>query len=172
MTIGAGTLGLLIKMLADITDNLADALWRQQGALGVDGRYLLVLNPRLHLESIYVVYAKRQDVLVVDGIDDGVSVQLGAKGLLGSAAQRVAAGSRVLRKDRRAGKTEQVVALKDAGDFAVHVAELAAVALVENHHHMRVVHRVLLVLGHEARELLDSGDDDPRVRVFQLLLQH
>lgn len=37
---------------------------------------------------------------------------------------------------------------------------------------MRLVHRVLLVLGHEARELLNGGDDDPRVRVFQLLLQH
>jgi hypothetical protein len=37
---------------------------------------------------------------------------------------------------------------------------------------MRVIDRVLLVLGDEAGELLDGGDDDADVGVFQLPLQH
>jgi hypothetical protein len=126
----------------------------------------------LRLDRVDVVDAKRQHVLVVDGIDDGVGVQLVAKGLRGGAPQRVAGGAGVLGKDGRAGEAEQVIALEHPGDFGVHVAELAAVAFVEDHHHMRVIHRVLLVLGHEAGKLLDGGDDDARVRVFQLPLQH
>src|SRR3546814_1763729 len=37
---------------------------------------------------------------------------------------------------------------------------------------MRVIDRVLLVTGDEAGKLLDRRDDDARVGVFQLPLQH
>src|SRR3546814_5423268 len=65
-----------------------------------------------------------------------------------------------------------MIALEGAGDLRVHVAELAAVAFVEDHHDMRVIDRVLLVTGDEAGKLLDRRDDDARVGVFQLPLQH
>ena len=70
----------------------------------------------------------------------------------------------VLGEDRRAGEAEQVVALECLGDRGVHVAELGAVALVEDQHDVPVVDRVALVLLDEPGELLDRGDDDPRGR--------
>ena len=74
-------------------------------------------------------------------------------------------------EDRRAGEAEQVVALERLGDRGVHVAELAAVALVEDEHDVAVVDLVALVAVDEAGELLDRGDDDPRGRVLELPLE-
>jgi len=54
----------------------------------------------------------------------------------------------------------------------MHIAKLAAMAFIENHHHMLVIHRMLLVLGNEAGKLLDGSDDNASVRIFQLPLQH
>ena len=53
----------------------------------------------------------------------------------------------VLGEDRRAGEAEQVVALERLRDGRVHVAELAAVALVEDDHDVPVVDRRALVLA-------------------------
>ena len=51
----------------------------------------------------------------------------------------------VVREDRRAGEAEQVVALERLRDRDVHVAELGAVALVEDDDDVAVVDRVALV---------------------------
>jgi len=74
--VSAGTLGLLVEVLADIGHDLRNALGRQQRALRVDGGHLLVADARLRPDRVDVVDAERQDVPVVDGIDDGVGVQL------------------------------------------------------------------------------------------------
>ena len=53
----------------------------------------------------------------------------------------------------------------------VHVAELAAVALVEDDDKMLPERRVAFVFAHKNIKLLDRCDDDPRVGVFHLPLQ-
>ena len=99
-------------------------------------------------------------------------MQLVAKGLLGGTPERVSVAASVVGKDRRAGEAEQVITLEDPSDLGMHVTELTAMAFVENHHHMRFIDRVFFVLRHEAAELLDGGDNDARVLVFQLPLQY
>ena len=54
---------------------------------------------------------------------------------------------------------------------SVHVTELAAVALVEDQHHVFAEDLVVPVALHEDRKLLDRRDDDPRARILQLALQ-
>jgi hypothetical protein len=54
----------------------------------------------------------------------------------------------------------------------MHVAELRAVALVEDDHDVPVVDGVPLVRRNERGELLDRRDDDARAWVLELLLQH
>ncbi len=150
MAIGTGPLGLLVEMFADIADDLADAFRCQQRPLGIDGGHLLVLDPRPGLDRVDIVDAERQHVLVIDGIDNGVGVQLVAKRLLCRAPPGIAAGAGIFRKDRRAGESEQVIALEHARDLGVHVAKLAAVAFVENHHDMIVIDIMLAVRGDKA----------------------
>jgi len=58
------------------------------------------------------------------------------------------------------------------GNRNVHVAELAAVALVEDQDHVPAEDLVAFVRAHEVRQLLDRGDDDPRVRIGQLSCEH
>jgi hypothetical protein len=81
---------------------------------------------------------------------------------------RVAAGGRVLGEDRRPGEPEQVVPPERLGDGGVHVAELGAVALVEDDDDVPVVDVVGLVARDERRELLDRGDDDRALGVSEL----
>ena len=57
-------------------------------------------------------------------------------------------------------------------DGRVHVAELAAVALVEDDDHSFPIDRMCLLLLDEGGQLLDGGDDDMGVVVLQLLFQN
>ena len=125
------------------------------------------------VDRVDVVDAEGEHVLVGDGVDDRVGVQLVAEGLLRRAQARAACGARVRREDRRPGEAEQVVALEGAGDGGVHIAELGAVALVEDDDDMPVEDGVALVGGRvdEGRELLDRRDDDAGLGVAQLLLE-
>ena len=65
-----------------------------------------------------------------------------------------------------------MVTLEGVGDAVVHLIELRTVALIENQHHVSIVDVVLAVLGNEAAELLDCGDDDTAIRVLKLALEN
>ena len=83
--VGAGALGLLGEVLADVAHHLTQALWGEKGLLGVDAGNLAVVDVVGHLDSVDVVDAEGQDVLVPDGVDNCVGVQLVAEGLGGGA---------------------------------------------------------------------------------------
>ena len=112
-----------------------------------------------------------QDVPVVDGVHNGIGMQLVAEGLLGGAKLGIAAPTSIDSKNRRAGETKQVVLLKVFYNGCVHIPKLAAVALVEDNHNALVIDLMALVLRHKGGELLNGGDDDPGVGVLQLLFQ-
>ena len=54
----------------------------------------------------------------------------------------------------------------------MHIAELGAVALVKNQHHMLFIHHMPLVFADESIQLLNGGDDDADVLVFQLFFEY
>ena len=79
MAVTVAAPGLLIEVLPDIFHDLPDALGRQQRPLGVDAGNLLVLDRQTGLDRVDEVDAERQDVFVIDGVDDGVGVQFSAR---------------------------------------------------------------------------------------------
>jgi len=76
-------------------------------------------------------------------------VQAVAERLSGGAQIGGASGFRVHGEDGRAGESEQMIVLEMLGDGGMHLSELAAMAFVENQHHML---RVDIVLGIAADE--------------------
>ena len=78
----------------------------------------------------------------------------------------------ICRENRRTGKAEHMILLKILDDRGVHIAELAAVALVKDDDDVLLIHRVSLILADEGRELLNGRDNDPRVVVLELLFEH
>ena len=120
--------------------------------------------------------------MVVDGIHDGVGVQrayrvalpvrLAAEQLGRGFHRALAAAGGVDREDRRAGEAEQVILFEMPDDGRVHIAELAAVAFIEDQHHMALVNRVGGIFLDEGGQLLDGGDDDFGRRIFQLAFEH
>ena len=119
-------------------------------------------------------------------------MELVAENLFRSLQEGISASGRIFREDRRSGKSEDVIVPEipvhfdglflfynsAAYDAGVHVAELAAVAFVEDQDDVAVAHRMFRVFGDEYVQLLDSGDDDLVrmivslfIPVFQLSLQ-
>ena len=159
-------------MFADVAHHLLDTFRGQHGPFGIDGRHLLGINGVGCLDGVDVVDAKGQNILIGDGINDGIGMQTRAKHLLGSPHVRTSARRGIIGKDGRTGKAEQEVPTKVLGDLGMHVAELTAMALVEDHHNVGIVDAMLLVGGNKPAELLNGGNDDARLGVFQLMLQH
>lgn len=154
-------LGLLIEVLQDVGDDVAQALGLLPGGVGVDALDLHVGVVALAPERTHVVDLERQHVTVVDGVDHGVGVQAVAEGLRGGAQVGVLAGARVLGEDWRAREAEQMVVLERLGNSLVHLAELRAVAFVEDEHGVAVEDLALALRVLEVdRELVDGGDAD------------
>ena len=99
--------------------------------------------------GLVVVDVEAQDVSVLDGVGDGVGVQLlleeVLRGLqrLNVAFDPLVAG--VFLEDRRAGEAEELGLGEELLDGLVVVAELRAVALVEDEDHALVAKRFELV---------------------------
>ncbi len=154
-------------MLEHVGDDVADALGRQQDGLLVDALDELVGDAVGGAERLVVVDLELQDVAVLDGVHDRVGVEPVAEGLLCGQDHPLPGGG-VLGEDRRTGETEDVVFLELPDDGCVHLAELAAVALVEDDDDVLAIDVVGGVLLDEYRQLLDGRDQDADRRVLQL----
>ena len=95
-----------------------------------------------------------------------------AEGLFGGLQIKLTARAGVVGEYRCACKTEQMVFLEFLYDSCVHLAKLAAVAFIENQHHMLAINRMCTVLGYEHRQLLYGGDNDVRIVILQLFFQY
>ena len=91
------------------------------------------------LYSLDVVHPEGQHILVVDGVHDGVRVELVAESLGGGEELRPAGGPGVGRKNGGAGEAKQMVFLEILYDGRVHISELTAVALVKDDDHMLLI---------------------------------
>ena len=165
-------IGFLVKVVEDVLGHQRDALGCHERFFPVDIPNLFIVHVRLCVHRLDVVHTERQHILVVDGIHDGISMQLVAKGLCRGKITRVHRSSCIGRKNRGACEAKQMILLEILDDCLAHITELAAVALVKDDHNMLLVNFVSRILLDEGRQLLDGGNDDMRFRVFQLAFQN
>ena len=95
-----------------------------------------------------------------------------AEGLRGGEELRPSGRPGIGRKDGGTGEPEQVVLLEIFDNGRVHVAELAAVALVEDDDHPFSIDRVDFLFFDEGGQFLDGSYDDVGVVILQLLFQN
>lgn len=132
---------------------------------------MLVLDIDRHPHGVDEVDSKRQNVGVVDGVHNGVCVELVPECLGRRSHRGVAAHSGIDRENRRAGEAEDVVVLEGFGDFRVHGSELRTMAFVENQDHMLCVCGMGFIFADEDIELLNCCNDNAHVWIFNLFLQ-
>ena len=159
-------------MRKDIFRHGTDALGRSERLLAVNGTHFLVLDLRLALHRVDVINAKRQHIAVVDGVHNRIGVELVAEKLRRRPRRRLARARRIRRENRRSRKAENMILLERLRNRRVHIAELRAMALIENQHDMLAVNRVRLVLLDEHGKLLNRHDDDPRRIIRELSREH
>lgn len=164
-------IGLLIEVVKDVLRNLFYTFIIHKRLFTVDIMHLFVVDIRLRLHRLDIVHTEGQDILVVDRVNDRIGVQLVAKSLFGGGEMRILHMTGVCGEDRRAGESEHMILFEVLDDRGVHIAELTAVALVKDDDDVLLIHRMTLVLIDKGRELLDRGDDNPRVVVLELFFQ-
>ena len=71
-------------------------------------------------------------------------------------------------KNRRSGKTENMIPLKLMNDRLMHIAKLAAMAFIKDEYHTLLIHRQRTRLIHKPTQLLNRRDDNLRGRIGQL----
>ena len=163
----AAAVGLLVEVVENVLGDERNARGRHIRLFTVDVPDLLVVDIRLMIHRLDIVHTEGQDVLIVDRVNDGISVQLVAEGLFGGIESALALGG-VKAKNRRSGKAEQMIFFEAADNSEVHIAELTTVALVEDDDYMLLIDGVSLVLLDKFGELLNGGNDNARVVVFEL----
>ena len=115
---------------------------------------------------------QRQDLFAV-------GIRLTTKRLRGGFQRRFAARTGIGRKNRCTRKAKEVIVLKIFCDVLVHIAKLAAMALVKNQDNVLLENLMSLIAGYKQRQLLNRCNDDFismriafGIPVFQLALQH
>ena len=108
-----------------------------------------------------------------------VGIRLTAKRLRCGFQRGFAARAGIGRKNRRTRKAKQVIILKILDNVLMHIAKLAAMALVKNQDNVLLENLMSLIAGNKQRQLLNRCNDDfismrvaLGVPVFQLALQH
>ena len=153
-------------MVQNVGGNLSNTFRSHKRTLAVDVPHILVVDIRVHIHGLDIVNTERQHVLVIDGIHDGVGMQLITKSLLCGAQNGVLAYTGIHSEDRRAGEAEQMILFEVFGDGNMHITKLTAVALVEDDNNALVKNTVDGILLDEGGELLDSSNNDAGLRIL------
>ena len=149
-------LRFLVEVLQNVAGNRFHASRREQLRHPLLNRGMRVW---IHGCKLVVLHTERQDVLIPDSVHNRVRVEQIPEGLRGCLQIRVGANL-VLFKDWRAGKAKEIRFLELLFNRRVHAAELGAVALIEDEHHVFVVNLALIVTGNKMAHFLDRGDHD------------
>ena len=165
-------IGFLVKVVKDILGHQRDALGCHECFFPVNIPDLFIVHIQLCVHRLDVVHTERQHILVVDGIHDGISMQLVTKGLCRGKITWVSRSSCIGRKNRGACEAKQMVFFEIVNNGLVHITELATVALVKDDHNVLLIDLMPRILFDEGRQLLDGGNDDMCFRVFQLTFQY
>ena len=164
--------GLLVKMRQNVIRDQSNTFRGKKRLFPVDVPNFLVVNIRLGIHCLDVVHPKGQYIFVVNGVHNGIGVELIAKSLLCRAECGILAYACIDCKDGRAGKAEQMVLLKVFGDGLMHIPELTPVALIKNDNNSLIKNAVSGVLLDKGGELLNGGDNDSCIVILQLALQN
>ena len=186
---------VLLMVLKNVLRHLADAFFVMVEIVDVDLVALAVFGVIQHVrinaphgnpvgeDRPLVLHREAEDVPVGNGVLDHIPVQAGIP--LGSVRHQAgiedirrgsAVGALVGFEDRGTGEADVICVPEVPVDVSVHLAELAAVAFVDDEDDLLVpvgIHQGFIALGvHSVRHFLDGCDDQLAVRILQLLHQH
>ena len=178
--------GLLVKVFQNVLYNLGDTFLRSERFLGINSSNLLILLSVFFLYRIDIVNAERQNISVIDGVNDGVCMEFIAECLLSSFEIRISASTCIDRENRSARKAKDVIVSKvsvyfnnlftlfdlTADNSRMHVTELASMAFVKYQNDMLIPDGVHGILLNKDIQLLNCGYDNSRSRVLKLFLQN
>ena len=160
-----------VKIIKDILGHKADARRRHHHLFPINAPHHFVRNILFHFHGFDKIHPEGQHVFIVNGVHDGIGVQLVAKGLLRGHKLRIAATAGIDGKNRRTGEAKEVILFEALDDIRMHFAKLGAMAFVKNNHSLLLVNRMLGVFLDEGGQLLNGGDDDMSIVILQLLLE-
>ena len=152
-------------MVENVLGNERNSLRRCKCFLAVNIPDLLIINVGIDIHCLDVINAERKNVLVVDGIHDGVCMKLISKCLLRSEELRIPYCPSICREDRRSRKAKHIIFFEVVNDSLMHITKLAAMAFIKDNNNLLIVNSMLLKLFDEGGQLLNRCNNDVRLRI-------
>lgn len=99
-------------MLKDILCYKADSLWSHHSLFTVDIPYHLIINIFFYIHCLDVIYTEWKYILVIDGINDSICMELITESLCCGKELRVLGTTCIHREYRCTRKSKQMIFLK------------------------------------------------------------
>ena len=159
-------------MVDNILSDYFNASLVHQRLFTVNVPHIIIVNVFLLLHRADIFHTEGKHILVSDGINNGIGVQLVAKRLCGGLQVGMGIAAGVLWEDGCAGEAKDVIFLELLDYCLVHIAKLRAVALIKDEHDVLLIGLKLGILLDKCGEFLNCGYYDTALGVLQLATQN
>ena len=149
-------------MVKDVVGYQRDTFRRLECLLTINVPNFLIVNICIDVHGLDVIHTERQNIFIVDGIYNGIAMELVAESLFRCKNIRPGCGCGIKRKNRSAGEAKHIVLLEALHDGGMHIPKLAAVALIEDNNNLPGINLMVFVLFDESGQFLNGRDDDMR----------
>ena len=159
-------------MVKDISRNKRDTLRGHICFFTVNIPYLDIFNIFFLVHCLDIIDTERENVLIVDSINDCIGMKLIAESLCCCAEIRILARTGIQSKDWRACKTEKMILPEFLCNRLMHITELTAVTFIKDDNDTLIIYSMGGILFDECSELLNSGNDNTAIGIFKLFFQN
>lgn len=153
-------------MLKDILCYKADSLWSHHSLFTVDIPYHLIINIFFYIHCLDVIYTEWKYILVIDGINDSICMELITESLCCGKELRVLGTTCIHREYRCTRKSKQMIFFEVLYDSRMHIAKLASVAFIKDNYYMLLIYFMSRILLDESSKLLNRCDNDSSIRIL------
>ena len=136
-------------MFQNICNDFRYSFGRKICLFAVDIPHVFVVDIGFFVHRFDIIHAERQNVFIVDSVNDSISMQFIAERLLCRAQIRIFRSPCVYGKNRRTRKPEKIIFLEIFRNRLMHVAELRTMTLVENNNDLLIEYGISDILFHE-----------------------
>ena len=166
------TISLLVEMLKNVLGYHLNAFGSHEGFLAINIPDSFIVDIRVCIHGFDIIHTERQYIFVIDGIHNGIGVELVSEGLFGRKILWIPNGTGIRSENRSPSKSEQMISLEALDNGRMHIAKLAAMAFVKNDDHMLLVDLMTGIFLDKCRKLLYGRNDDMCVLILQLAFQN
>ena len=161
----------LVEVFDYVRYNGRNSFWCRKRVFFINSGNILVFHTVFHSDCFYVINTERQNIVVVDGIHNSVSMKLFAKGLICCSNSSGPISTCIFLENWGSCKSKQMEFLKALYNILMQITKLRTMTFIKNHNNMTLENWMTFILFDEKSKLLNCGNNNLTVIVFKLFFE-